>query len=207
MTRISGGAGWSPEYQARIDQEIGDGDGTVDEQEQAVADAAARVYQATGLDLRPRLEANIPASYSNFDAQGPFVVVRRDGRTPEQLYFSTFHEAGHVAFEDVYGANGRGPAIEQRATAFAGAMFKTADLPVEWGLSHLDKTHPDPVHGDPADSKAAFLDGYEHPEKYLSGGQPSAPAPPAPVAAAPASPAPVDAPPALTHSGSGLQPL
>src|SRR4051812_46564971 len=131
MSRINGGGGgpsWSPEYQARVDQEIGDGNGTVDDQERATADAAARVWKTTGLDIRPRLEAGLRASYSNYDSEGPFTVIRRDGRTPEQIYFSTFHEAGHVAFNDVYGANGRGPAVENRATAFAGAMFRESGL-------------------------------------------------------------------------------
>src|SRR4051812_29282309 len=80
----------------KIDTQIGDGDGVVEEAEAAVAKAANDVFDATGVDIRPLLLATGSSSMTLKDEHGLYAQVTDNGRSAETLYFVTAHEAGHV---------------------------------------------------------------------------------------------------------------
>src|SRR5690349_7127359 len=87
----------------RVDREIGDSNGWVDDLELAVARASYEVYRTTGMNIRPKLASLKNAGgLETRDAYGPRVYICRCEHV-ETVAFTVFHEAGHVAYRhDLY---------------------------------------------------------------------------------------------------------
>jgi hypothetical protein len=156
--RLAGAYPVRTQNERRIDQEIGDGNGFIDPQERAVAAASRAVYEATGINVRPRLHGGgyEPAGVV-LDSFGPHVEVPRTF-TPEQIPFMIFHEAGHIANGDAY--YGDGLAQELRATEYAGRLFAATGYPIAEGLAYTRSEGEDALHGPREGHTNALWAGY-----------------------------------------------
>jgi hypothetical protein len=144
--------------QIRIDREIGDSDGLLDDLEVAVARAAYDVFRATGINVRPRLKLlpNNVAGYQACDADGPLVYITR-AEDPATVGFTVFHEAGHVAHR--HDLTGTSLANELSADEFEGRLLAATGGNLAAALKDC-RRRADPVHGNADTRAAALLRGY-----------------------------------------------
>jgi len=141
----------------RIDREIGDGNGWVDDLELAVARASWDVYRTTGMNIRPRLAyLKTVGGYETRDRYGPRVYIARAER-PETVAFTVFHEAGHVAYRHDLYANSQ--ANELWADEYAGRIAAAAGADIRIGVADY-LLRGDALHGSGKKRAAVLLMGY-----------------------------------------------
>lgn len=146
----------------RIDREIGDGNGVVDEQEHEVAHAAYLVYRSTGMVIRPRLVwlrrgLGGLATADRYDRRLPRVYISRS-EPAKAIRFTVFHEAGHIAHRHPW-THGDATAKELWAWEYAGRLIAATGSDI---LAALVDVHPrqSPIHGTPTQRVRAMWRGY-----------------------------------------------
>jgi hypothetical protein len=138
----------------RIDREIGDRNGYVDDLERAVAKASYDVFRTTGMNIRPRLAylSKRLGGYETADAYGPRVYINRIER-PETVAFTVFHEAGHVAYRhDRYRDT---QSSELWADEYAGRILAATGGDIRAAIADY-RSRGDRLHG-PGDMRASAL--------------------------------------------------
>ena len=141
----------------RIDREIGDGNGWVDDQEAAVARASYLVYRTTGLRIRPRLAwLQHIGGLETRDAHGPCVYIARS-EAPERIAFTVFHEAGHVAYHHDMSRSSR--ANELQADEYEGRLVAATRGDIGAAIADA-RGRADRLHGSADLRAAAVLSGY-----------------------------------------------
>jgi hypothetical protein len=138
----------------RVDREIGDGNGWVDNLELAVARASYDVYRTTGMNIRPKLAALKNAGgLETRDAYGPRVYICRCEHV-ETVAFTVFHEAGHVAYRhDLYPSGSK--VNEHWADYYAGQILAAVGGDIRAAVADY-RTRGDALHGT-GDERAALL--------------------------------------------------
>src|ERR1041385_6858419 len=144
----------------RVDREIGDGNGYVDDLELAVARASYDVHRTTGMNIRPRLAylKNV-GGYETRDGYGPRVYIARAER-PETVAFTVFHEAGHVAYRHDLSVDNRDH--ELWADYYAGELVAATHGDIRAALIDYGLRNHDALHGTPQVACAALLLGFIH---------------------------------------------
>jgi hypothetical protein len=145
----------------RIDREIGDSNGFVDDLEIAVARAADDVFRVTGLNVRPKLEHLEPnvAGYQTCDKDGPRIFITR-AENPARVGFTVFHEAGHMAYRHDLSINST--AHELAADEFEGRLLRVTGGNLKAALEDC-RGRADALHGSAKLRAAAVLKGYRNP--------------------------------------------
>lgn len=146
----------------RIDREIGDRDGFVDEQEREVAQAAYLVYRSTGMVIRPRLvwlRAGLGglAMTDRDDPRLPRVYISR-AEPVKTIRFTVFHEAGHIAHRHPW-THGDATVKELWAWEYAGRLVAATGSDILAALVDV-RPRQSPIHGTPRQRVRAMWRGY-----------------------------------------------
>jgi hypothetical protein len=142
----------------RVDREIGDGNGWLDDLELAVARASYDVFRTTGMNIRPRLaHLKNAGGLATHDAYGPRVYICRCERV-ETVAFTVFHEAGHVAYRhDLYPYGSK--ANELWADEYAGRILAAVGGDVRAAIADY-RSRGDALHGTGDERASVLLMGY-----------------------------------------------
>lgn len=142
----------------RVDREIGDSNGWVDDLELAVARASYDVYRTTGMNIRPKLASLKNAGgLETRDAYGPRVYICTCEHV-DTVAFTVFHEAGHVAYRhDLYRYGSK--ANELWADHYAGQILAATGGDIRAAVADY-RTRGDALHGTGDERAAVLVMGY-----------------------------------------------